>query len=82
MPISRTALERSLQLAKSELEQRTELLTKAGKEKAQLSKDPEWRKRNSAVKTVENRLRAVAATEANNAEVERRKAEAEGADAE
>ncbi len=74
MPLSRTTLERQLQLAEATLAQRA---SKLGNEPATLKADPAWRKWNADCVALRRRLRAVATVEANNAELLQRKADKE-----
>ncbi len=74
MPLSRDTLERQLKLAEITLGQRA---TKLGNDTAVLKADPVWRKWNADCSALRRRLRAVAAVEANNAELLRLKAEKE-----
>lgn len=74
MPLSRETLERQLKIAESTLSQRA---TKLGGDAAGHKADPAWRKWNADCVALRKRLRAVAAVEANNAELERLKAEKE-----
>lgn len=74
MPLSRATLERQLKVAETTLGQRA---TKLGSEAAVLKADPVWRKWNADCAALRRRLRAVAAVEANSAELLRLKAEKE-----
>lgn len=74
MPLSRDTLERQLKLAETTLGQRA---SKLGGNDAVLKADPVWRKWNADCVALRRRLRAVAAVEANNAELLRLKAEKE-----
>ncbi len=71
MPQSRQSLERQIKIAEETLAQRA---SKLGANTVQKT-DPLWRKYNANFQALQKRLRAVAATEANNAEIERLKAE-------
>ncbi len=71
MPQSRQSLERQIKIAEETLAQRVSKLGAGAVQKA----DPLWRKYNADCQALRKRLQAVAATEANNAEIERLKAE-------
>ncbi len=71
MPQSRQSLERQIKIAEETLAQRASKLAANIVQKT----DPLWRKYNANCQALQKRLRAVAATEANNAEIERMKAE-------
>ena len=74
MPLSRETLERQLKIAETTLGQR---VAKLGNNVAVQKADPAWRKWNADCAALRRRLRAVAAVEANNAELLRLKAEKE-----
>lgn len=78
MPQSRQVLERQLAQAEHAQTLRVQSLSAAGKTEAQYSRDPQWRQLNADCHALRRRLNAVAAIEANNAEIERRKAEGAG----
>jgi hypothetical protein len=73
MPLSRKVLERQLTVATADLKQRTATLAAAGVQDAAQRLDPQWRQLNAQCSAVRRRLAAVAAVEANNAELEQRK---------
>ena len=75
MPLSRPVLERQLKLAEQTLAQRVQVLEKSGKSAEACDRDPQWRSANANCGALRRRLKAVAAVEANNAEVTRRKLE-------
>lgn len=75
MPLSRTTLERQMQTAKEALAGWVKNLTQQGVEKTSHRRNPRWRQLNADVNAIRRRLDAVAAVEANNAEVAQRKAE-------
>lgn len=73
MPLSRTTLERQSQTAKDALADWVKTLSAKGLERPQFKKNPRWRQLNADVNAIRRRLDAVAAVEANNAEVAERK---------
>lgn len=75
MPLSRTTLERQMQTAKEALAVWVKSLSDKGIERPQFRKDPRWRQLNATCNDIRRRLDRVAEIEANNAEVEKRKAE-------
>jgi hypothetical protein len=72
---SRAVLERQLKLAEQSLSKRVKALESAGKSGDACALDPMWRNANAECSKLRRRLTAVAALEANNAEVVRRKSE-------
>ncbi len=80
MPLSRKVLERQIEQARTELSAWVDSLAKAGVEKAGYRKNVTWRALNAKINQVQRRLNSLAATEANDAEVARRKAEAVAAE--
>ncbi len=75
MPLSRTVLERQLQLAKSVLADRVKALEAAGVDAATFKTDPKWREMNADVKQINKRLLSLGLTEANDVAVKQRKEE-------
>jgi len=75
MPLSRAVLERQLKQAELSLADRVKALKGAGKAEETYSLDPVWRSASAACASIRRRLVAVAAVEANDAEVARRKLE-------
>jgi hypothetical protein len=75
MPLSRTTLERQLQTANSDLAACAKTLQEKGLTEADLKRNTKWRSLNAHIRTIRRRLAAVTATEANNAAVEKHKAE-------
>jgi hypothetical protein len=75
MPLSRAVLERQLKEAEHSLAERVQVLKGAGKSAEALALDPAWRNASATCTSIRRRLTAVAATEANNTEVIRRKSE-------
>lgn len=75
MPQSRAVLERQLKLAEQTLAQRVQEIGKLRQEADACARDPLWRSANAVCSGLRRRLSAVAAVEANNAEVTRRKLE-------
>lgn len=72
---SRAVLERQLKLAEHKLAEVSQALQQAGCEASSWERDPMWRHSYAACTALRRRLAAVAAIEAINAEVERRKHE-------
>lgn len=77
MPLSRSVLERQIALAKTELSDWVAQLSKDGVDRAGFRNNARWRTLNARCDQIQRRLNSLAAVEANNAEVARRKAEAE-----
>jgi hypothetical protein len=75
MPLSRTTLERQMQTAKEALAVWVQSLSDKGIARPQFRKDPRWRELNATVNDIRRRIDRVTEIEANNAEVEKRKAE-------
>lgn len=75
MPLSRATLERQMQTAKDALAEWVKSLSAKGVERPQFRKDPRWRQLNADCNAIRRRLDALTGVEANNAEVEKRKAE-------
>ena len=75
MPLSRATLERQMQSAKEALAVWVKALGEKGLERPQFRKDPRWRELNANCNAIRRRLDRVSEIEANNAEVEKRKAE-------
>ena len=75
MPLSRTTLERQLQAANADLATFAKSLQEKGLTEAQYKKNTKWRQLNANIRTIRRRIAAVTQTEANNAEVIKRKAE-------
>ena len=75
MPLSRTTLERQMQTAKEALSVWVKSLSDKGIERPQFRKNPRWRHLNADINAIRRRLERVTEIEANNAEVEKRKAE-------
>lgn len=76
MPISRAVLERQIVLANKDIAACVEQLKKDGVAQADFRKSAKWRTLNAKSNQIQRRLNSLAKVEANNAEVERRKAEA------
>lgn len=76
MPISRAVLERQIDLANKDIAACVEQLKKNGVAQADFRKSAKWRTLNAKANQIQRRLNSLAKVEANNAEVERRKAEA------
>ena len=75
MPLSRPTLERQLQAANADLATFAKSLQEKGLTEAQNKKNTKWRQLNANIRTIRRRIAAVTQTEANNAEVIKRKAE-------
>jgi hypothetical protein len=75
MPLSRATLERQLQAANADLATYAKSLQEKGLTEAEFKRNTKWRSLNANIRTVRRRLSAVAGTEANNAEVAKRKEE-------
>jgi len=75
MPLSRTTLERQLQAANADLATYAKSLQEKGLTEAEFKRNTKWRSLNANIRTVRRRLAAVAGTEANNADVAKRKEE-------
>jgi hypothetical protein len=80
MPLSRTVLERQFERAKNELSAHVESLAKAGWDRAKYRSCVTWRALNAKCNQVQRRLNSLAKTEANDAAVAARKAEAAAAE--
>lgn len=75
MPLSRATLERQLQAANADLATYAKSLQEKGLTEAEFKRNTKWRSLNANIRTVRRRLAAVSGTEANNAEVAKRKEE-------
>lgn len=75
MPLSRTTLERQMQVAKDALADWVKSLSAKGVERPQFRKDPRWRQLNADCNAIRRRLERVTEIEANNEAVAQRKAE-------
>jgi hypothetical protein len=75
MPQSRAVLERQLKLAEQDLDRRVQEVKQINQDPEACANDPLWRRASAVCTSLRRRLNAVAAVEANNAEVTRRKLE-------
>lgn len=75
MPLSRATLERQLEAANADLAAYAKTLQEKGLTEADFKRNTKWRSLNADIRTVRRRLSAVTTTEANNAAVEKHKAE-------
>ena len=81
MGTARSITESQLARLTAELDQHSAKLKAAGKSEADYQNDTKWRKLNGDASQIRSRLRAMDAVAANNAEVAKRKAERESAEA-
>lgn len=82
MPLKRDTLERSLKSAQERLSSWEKVLDERQVAEENRRKDAKWRSYNAACKTITDRIAAIEAVAARDAEVASRKAEAEPAAAE
>ena len=75
MPLSRATLERQLEAANADLASCAKTLQTQGLTEKDLKRNTKWRSLNAHIRTIRRRISAVSATEANNAAVEKHKAD-------
>ena len=75
MPLSRNVLERQMDLARREVSAWVEELTRSGMARPEFRKNAKWRTLNAKCNQIQRRIDSLSKVEANNLEVEKRKAE-------